>query len=227
MVQGVRTDCEKAGMDYYICKPITLASITTVVDKFLPRQRTKSLQKARKSQSDGFATHSSPPNAPIGSANQSVPPIETDSSSVLVSDERAAIGTNGDPGNALPTSGAAASATNPNSRLLSLEKLIDQFQGDEVFAMQILQVMHETLPKQIEKLQSASTKEDFQQVASIAHQIKGAAGDSCLAAVYQTATELEQVASNQDASKVPLTVATLSRRSLETIQLIENLIALP
>ena len=227
VVQGVRTDCEKAGMDYYICKPITLASITTVVDKFLPRQRKKSLQKARKSQSDGFATHSSPPNAPIGSANQSVPPIETDSSSVFVSDERAAIGTNGDPGNALPTSGAAASATNPNSRLLSLEKLIDQFQGDEVFAMQILQVMHETLPKQIEKLQSASTKEDFQQVASIAHQIKGAAGDSCLAAVYQTATELEQVASNQDASKVPLTVATLSRRSLETIQLIENLIALP
>ena len=34
VIQGVRQDCEDAGMDYYICKPITLASITTVVDRF-------------------------------------------------------------------------------------------------------------------------------------------------------------------------------------------------
>ena len=123
-------------------------------------------------------------------------------------------------------SATSEAATDPNASLELLEKLTDQFGGDDAFAKQILQVMRETLPGQIEKLQAASTKRDFQQIANIAHQIKGAAGDSCLTAVHQTATELEQVAVAEDDSKVPLTVATLSRRSLETIELIEDLIAL-
>ena len=108
--------------------------------------------------------------------------------------------------------------------LLAFEKLKDQFHGDEVFVRQILEVMHETLPGQVEALQVASTHKDFQQVAAIAHQIKGAAGDSCLVAVYETAAKLEQFATDEDASNVPLTVAALSRRSLATIELIETLI---
>ena len=107
-----------------------------------------------------------------------------------------------------------------------MDKLREQFLGDEAFARQILQVMHETLPAQVEKLQAASTRQDFQQVASLAHQIKGAAGDSCLTAVYETASRLEELATAEDAGNVPMTVATLSRRSLETIQLIETLINL-
>jgi len=107
---------------------------------------------------------------------------------------------------------------------MSLDNLRNQFSGDEAFAKQILQVMHETLPGQIEKLQAASTRQDLQQVASIAHQIKGAAGDSCLNAVYEAAAKLEALATERDASNVPLKVAALSRRSLETIQLIETLI---
>ena len=212
VVQGVRQDCEQAGMDYYICKPITLAAIATVISKFL---QGKSRTLREKSDS----------SAPMASSQSSVEPVV--STNRTASPRASAI---------LPESNASdvfvsetpieEHASVPEKSLVSLEKLTEQFRGDEVFAKQILQVMHETLPGQVEKLRDASTRQDFQQVASIAHQIKGAAGDSCLPAVYQTAIELEQVASKEDADRVPLTVAALSRRSLETIEMIEQLINL-
>jgi Amt family ammonium transporter len=212
VVQGVRQDCEQAGMDYYICKPITLAAITTVTSKFLQRNLSTPHPKSDSSDDEASLQPSAEPVVPTNqtiASEASVILPEAVVSGLFVSET--------------PTGNHASV---PEKCLVSLEKLTEQFRGDEAFARQILQVMHETLPVQVEKLRDASTRRDFQQVASIAHQIKGAAGDSCLPAIYQSATELEQVASEADASRVPLTVAALSRRSLETIAMIENLINL-
>ena len=181
------------------------------------------------------STKRSASSSRLAASNQSNASVENASSLAQAQNSRAnvpAAAENARPEEAREAAAAASravaseSVADSNAGLELLEKLTDQFQGDDVFARQILQVMHETLPAQIEKLQAASTNRDFQQVASIAHQIKGAAGDSCLTAVYQSATELEQVAVAEDGSRVPLTVAALSRRSLETIQLIEDLIAI-
>jgi len=206
VVQGVRKDCEDAGMDYYVCKPITLTSMRTVVEKFLKK---KYLGAAE-------TVNTIPQVSP---QNVSTPSIPSTPALQVNSVERPAV-------SKLPTVFGSAVTPQGNEDLLSFDTLCEQFRGDEAFAKQILQVMHDTLPCQIEKLQAASTDRDFQQVAAIAHQIKGAAGDSCLTAVYQSAAKLEQLASEEDESNVPLTVAALSRRSLETIQLIETLISL-
>ena len=228
VVQGIRRDCADAGMDHYLCKPITMASIKTVVDKFLRRIGSKRPALDANSNKNVVATPALPTsneswsdvNAVAGSDFNQLknsfeqPSAEHHAVSPSVS---AATSRSLDQGNV---------SAELNENLLSMDKLREQFLGDEAFAKQILQVMHETLPAQVEKLQAASTRQDFQQVASLAHQIKGAAGDSCLTAVYETAARLEELAAAEDAGNVPMTVATLSRRSLETIQLIETLINL-
>ena len=223
VVQGVRKDCEEAGMDYYVCKPITMSAMRNVVEKFVtvkPKQ-SESIRETPKVLM--------PKESPVVESDvipgQQLKPIrqifETTEAPTLFS----APSTPSPP----PTPTQKPEPTEELYRrigdnLLAFEKLKDQFHGDEVFVRQILEVMHETLPGQVEALQVASTHKDFQQVAAIAHQIKGAAGDSCLVAVYETAAKLEQFATEEDASNVPLTVAALSRRSLATIELIETLI---
>ena len=231
VVQGIRQECIDAGMDHYLCKPITMLAMSSVIDKFFPAH----VQSANPTQSETppivsnttsrFATlkPSSPEQTEFkideAVAEKAKAPIDrgfTPSAPVAPMVRQEPVQTASESG--------WCNARDIDESLMSLDDLRNQFSGDEAFAKQILQVMHETLPGQIEKLQAASTRQDLQQVASIAHQIKGAAGDSCLNAVYEAAAKLEKLATEHDASSVPLKVAALSRRSLETIQLIETLI---
>ncbi len=221
VVQGVRQDCIDAGMDHYLCKPITMVSMSGVIDKFFPAH-VQNINPAL-SETSPVASHTvsqfvpAVPEAPaieraVNVVQEIDAPIDRGIKEVAAVTQQEPLDSNW------------SNAKDIDENLMSLENLRNQFSGDEAFAKQILQVMHETLPGQIEKLQAASTRQDLQQVASIAHQIKGAAGDSCLNAVYEAAAKLEALATERDASSVPLKVAALSRRSLETIQLIETLI---
>ena len=210
VVQGIRKDCEDAGMDYYICKPITMAAIQNVVHMFAS-EKSKSVQSP---QINDRQPKQLPSAVQQGARVTPQQVFEVEVEIPAVAEAPLVFAAHRDV------------TMEVEQSLVSFEKLCEQFMGDEAFAKQILQVMHETLPGQVEKLRAASSRQDFQQVAAIAHQIKGAAGDSCLTAVFETAAKLEHLATENDASNVPLTVAKLSRRSLETIQTIETLISL-
>ena len=189
VVQGIRQDCQDAGMDDYLCKPITMATIGRIVDKYLKR------------------------NIPATRAVSRIERQPLEAPSKIDS-----------PAPQLPVAGANTSEVADTDDLLSLTNLQQQCCGDEAFAMEILAIMHETLPNQIRQIELATSAADLDGVAGIAHQLKGAAGDSCLNAVYESAGRLELLARNGKSKLAAVSFDELRTRSEATIKLIESLI---
>ena len=111
-----------------------------------------------------------------------------------------------------------------SQELVSRTELIQQCCGDGEFADQILTIMLDSLPKQIQTIDEAARRNDTPSIASVAHQLKGAAGDSCLTAVYQTASELERLATTSDDAGMAMSIKKLKKRIELTIGRIEHML---
>ena len=111
-----------------------------------------------------------------------------------------------------------------NQELVSRAKLIQQCCGDRQFADQILSIMLDSLPRQIKTIDEAARRKDMPSIASVAHQLKGAAGDSCLTAVYQSASELERLATTSDDVGMAMSIKKLKQRIELTIGRIEHML---
>ena len=108
--------------------------------------------------------------------------------------------------------------------LIATDRLKEQCGGDNQFAIQLLQIMRESLPEQLSNLGTALEQEDLQEAWGIAHQLKGAAGDSCLVAIFDTAAKLEQEAKLGKAEQVLELNAVLHSRVEQTLSAISALI---
>lgn len=108
--------------------------------------------------------------------------------------------------------------------LFAKETLINQCGGDLQFANQILQIMLDTLPDRMKALEAASYSADLERIRSLAHQLKGAAGDTALHAIFEKAAEVEELASAKKEADVGQSLQDLRICTDQTIGLLESLL---
>ena len=76
------------------------------------------------------------------------------------------------------------------------------------------------------KMEAAQAQGDMSQVAQIAHQVKGAAGDSCLTSVQQTAGAVETLARTDKVELLPHSFQQLREKTELTLESIQTLLDL-
>ncbi len=213
VVQGIRQECRDAGMDDYLCKPLTLMAIRQMTDKYVRVRR-------KKPQEPATATATAVPDR---SKNTAEPKQST-----LVLERRK-------PRKNLPADPIAneISETPPadesveqrvDEGLLHMERLLEQCCGDNELALQILQIMTESLPGQISDLEAASAQSDLVHVAQIAHQVKGASADSCLPSVNKIAGTIEMLAKTDQPDLVSQSLVQFREKTHMTLEAIQNLL---
>jgi len=119
-----------------------------------------------------------------------------------------------------------ASADGIDQNLVHLERLLEQCCGDDDFAHQILDIMNTSLPDQLRELEAAQARGDMSHVAQIAHQVKGAAGDSCLASVQATAGAVEMLAKTNKVQLLEQSFQQLREKTAMTLESIQTLLDL-
>ena len=111
-----------------------------------------------------------------------------------------------------------------NIDLINQETLSEQFSGDQGFAKEILGVMRDTLPDRLHDLKQAHRVHDLAQVRSISHQMKGAAGDCAMEAIYESAAMVEVKALNQDTSDLGASLQILEDRVEATLEVLQRIL---
>jgi DNA-binding response OmpR family regulator len=109
-----------------------------------------------------------------------------------------------------------------DSDFLRADELLEQCGGDQQFTEQILQIMRETLPDRMLELEGALCAGDFDRIKYTAHQLKGAAADCSLKAIWKTASELEHHADQSDSREVASSLTSLRLRVDRTLDLLEE-----
>ncbi len=109
-----------------------------------------------------------------------------------------------------------------DSDFLKTDELLEQCGGDQQFTEQILQIMRETLPDRMLELEGALCAGDFDRIKYTAHQLKGAAADCSLKAIWKTASELELHADQSDSREVANSLTSLRLRVDRTLGLLEE-----
>ena len=109
-----------------------------------------------------------------------------------------------------------------DSDFLRADELLEQCGGDQQFTEQILQIMRETLPDRMLELEGALCAGDFDRIKYTAHQLKGAAADCSLNAIWKTASELELHANQSDSREVASSLTSLRLRVDRTLDLLEE-----
>lgn len=104
--------------------------------------------------------------------------------------------------------------------------LQQQCGGDDAFERQILEIMRDTLPGRIAELEHAFLANDLSEVRSIAHQLKGAAGDSSLTAIRQAASVLETQVIEKRVEVMDQSLEDLKIRVAKTLELLESVLSL-
>lgn len=115
-----------------------------------------------------------------------------------------------------------AEATLCDSDFLKTDELLEQCGGDQQFTKQILQIMRETLPDRMLELEGALCAGDFERIKYTAHQLKGAAADCSLTAIYEKAGELELHADQSNSREVASSLTALRMRVDRTLNLLEE-----
>ena len=81
--------------------------------------------------------------------------------------------------------------------------------------------MSKTLPERLVELREANVQNDAARVQAIAHQLKGAAGNTSLIAISETAAKLENFAINQS-DLIPSALSELETRIEATLRQLEG-----
>lgn len=108
--------------------------------------------------------------------------------------------------------------------LFAKDTLVTQCGGDMQFAKQILLIMLDTLPDRMKALEAAKYSADLERIRSLAHQLKGAAGDTALHAIFEKAAEVEELASARKEDDVGQSLDDLRICTDQTIGLLESLL---
>lgn len=228
VVQGVREEAIEAGMDEYLSKPITLPRLKEIVEKFVDRNAaTVSAMTIDVNQgllaSKDFATLIASP-APTTAVDPTL--VGTTSPELSPTVQPALNGATTvtrKPHRKKTKPRVRIEALQSASELLCRHTLLDQCGGDEEFAREILQIMKDSLPIRLNELDTAQSDGDLPRVKSVAHQLKGAAGDTALKAVYAKAATLEERAAERDEEGCRRTLSILRSDIELTLDLLETL----
>ena len=238
VVQGIRHECKDSGMDDYLSKPITLTAIKQVTQKYVRAQSQETHTELGKDQSDQPRTSAA---CSLDSSNLqtsplseiTAPDVTIEARQTVVSklkaeepESEAGFAAVVEPTVPNPVREVTTSSEGVDESLVHLERLLEQCCGDNDFAHQILDIMNTSLPDQLRQLEAAQAQGDMSQVAQIAHQVKGAAGDSCLTSVQQTAGAVETLARTDKVELLPHSFQQLREKTELTLESIQTLLDL-
>ena len=225
-IAGYKQDCMDAGMNDYLTKPITLQRLKEIALKYIgepssqPAQQRPQGSQVRKAMSHQQPAVQDPPTRKPQKNNTSVSsfdPQEKTGNGVL-------------PVQANENHSGQSSIENsqpivdPNLIYLDLHALDSRCIGNQEIRHQVLSIMHDTMPERLVELRRAIDSHDLSSIGLVAHKLKGAAGDASLLAVQESASCLEQHASQNQADQIPGTLVELESRIAATICEIEELL---
>lgn len=230
VVAGFKQKCIDAGMNDYLCKPITLERLQEVTLEYLGQPRIQSpavpalvrddIAGSRLTSAQGsslppveLGSNKAMPRTTIQPETQAVTPAfgsETDKDKPLVTEPVAP-----------PVSSSNDSKTLQSNQYFDQASMDRRCNGNQEIQQQLLSIMRQTLPERLVELREASVQNDVARVQTIAHQLKGAAGDTSLIAICETAGKLESCASNQG-DLIPITISELETRIEGTLRELEE-----
>ncbi len=203
VVAGIRQKCMDAGMNAYLCKPITLERLKEVTSSYLGIAAEDRHDSCSPSVVDEPQTQSSEPEPVPVSPAVFAPPTQQQ----------------------LPTQAPTQQApTLLEVNLLNEPELLNRCGGDLGFQTQILEIMRDCMPDRLVELKAAQQQDDLARIRSIAHQLKGAAGDTSLVAVEQAAGQLEHYAEQRDQKAAANAIADLEARINNTMLYLQKLL---
>ncbi len=234
VVQGIRQECRDAGMDDYLCKPLTLSAIRQITDKYVRVRGKSKLQNS--TDAEELAAASDVAEAPVpkpvtAPATTAAPNAPEDALPNLVLERRKSR-----PAADVAPAPVAASADQSDhdpvetaenridESLLQVEKLLEQCCGDQGVATQILEIMTESLPGQLLKIEEANAQSDLAHIAQIAHQVKGASADSCLPSVNKIAGTIETLAKTDKPELLSRSLLQFREKTEMTLEAIQDLL---
>lgn len=216
VVAGFKQKCIDAGMNDYMCKPITLERLKEATLEYLGKPATQSVGVPAvlpdKVELD-FA-ESTVISDPIPTAIESA--VET------LSHERThkVVAGNESPATVAPANSKNDASAVENGMYFNKEEMAQRCNGNQEIERQLLSIMQETLPERLVELREANLLNDVARVRSIAHQLKGAAGDTSLVAIHESAEKLENYACSQ-IELIPSTLFELESRIEGTLRELE------
>ena len=247
VVAGFEKKCLDAGMNDYLCKPITLERLSDATSQYLVQRQeaqppvasepvviepvviehqpavaaaiisddsfdglveagsTTSVQRLTPARRNNEHVKAAPvlePAEPVAP----VAPVES-----VAPAEPAAV----------PTSSTENRDLRQRNQYFDQESLEIRCNGNQEIQKQLLFIMRQTLPDRVVELREAISHNDATRVQAIAHQLKGAAGDTSLLAIRETAEKLENYALS-DSGSIPLALSELEQRVEGTLRALED-----
>ena len=200
VVAGIKQECLDAGMNDYLCKPITLERLRQAIETHMtnPADSATTATLAAADSSQCVAETSNPKAASqsqVAAAHKTMRPKP-------------------DP----------SSAPQHHADLLDRDSLLAKCSGDADFEKQLLTIMRDSLPSRLIDLADAKRHQDADRLRSIAHQLKGAAADTSLVAVQEAATELEKSVVSNDQAATSSALRELESRIEVTLSHLQELL---
>ena len=195
VVAGARESFEKAGVDDFLTKPVTLRCLREAFDSLVTPA----------------AAPAAPVAAPVAPAPAAAPapvaaPAET--TRPLIADH-------------VPVTPVVRDAA--GETVFDRDEFATRCGGDDELQRQVLQLVRESLPAMTSDVVAAHQSGDLKELASTAHRLKGATGDCSLLVLSKTAGEIEHAAAAGTPVAADA-VGQIARRVDDTLALLDDLI---
>ncbi len=219
VIAGFKQRCLDAGMNDYLCKPITMERLQAATMEFVGEPIGPALVPTR-----SRVIQAQPPKSAVHPQRRhgDKHPTEAPSPETALRAAEPAIQQSVPSADANSVSSLGVSGSDTYFDQVSMDQRCN---GNRELQFQLLSIMKDTLPERIVELRQANLKNDVPRVRSIAHQLKGAASDTSLLAICDSAEKLENYANANQQELIPKTLTELEERIEATLRELGELLA--
>jgi len=90
-----------------------------------------------------------------------------------------------------------------DNKVLDVEELLERVQDDKELLLELLEIFSEDYKEKRKLLDDIIQTNDFEQLKSIAHSLKGASGNISAKSLRENFLKLEEMGKNSDVSQAP------------------------
>ena len=216
-----------AGVKDFLSKPVTLQRLKESLKSYHPsgtaptdKKTAESISRVAQDFDQGFASDAPVASTATGDHANGFPVSDQTEAATAVNSAQAAM--------ADEDVLLAGEASSTGDASLFDEQAFEQRCGaDPAFKRQILSMMRTSLPSTVADLRAQAAKGNYGGLASIAHRLKGAAGDSALPTVSLSAAKVEVAARSEQQEHLSESLDALANRVKVTLEHLDSLLDSP